>query len=86
MKKLLALLTAIVAGVSALYAQTVVTTDAEIRAAIQVNNANIQLGADINLSNSTLRGGWGGAGGGLVNDDHLGTVSNPIVPAFVKAK
>ena len=39
---------------SALWAQTVVSTDAEIRAAIQVNNANIQLGADINLSNSTL--------------------------------
>ena len=36
------------------WAQTVVSTDAEIRAAIQVNNANIQLGADINLSNSTL--------------------------------
>ena len=35
-------------------AQTVVTTDAEIRSAVQVNNANIQLGADINLSNSTL--------------------------------
>lgn len=33
---------------------TVVSTDSEIRAAIQVNNANIQLGADINLSNSTL--------------------------------
>ncbi len=30
---------------------TVVTTDAEIRAAIQVNNANIQLGADINRDN-----------------------------------
>lgn len=33
---------------------TVVSTDAEIRAAIQVDNANIQLGADIDLSNSTL--------------------------------
>ena len=33
---------------------TIVTTDAEIRSAVQVNNANIQLGADINLSNSTL--------------------------------
>jgi hypothetical protein len=31
-----------------------VSTDAEIRAAVQVNNANIQLGADINLSNKTL--------------------------------
>ena len=115
MKKLLAVLTAIVAGVSALFAQTVVTTDAEIRAAVQVNNANIQFGADINLSNSTLSinegltvtidmnghkldrkltkrgegggqvitvregatlnlsngtlaGGWGGAGGALVNE------------------
>jgi hypothetical protein len=36
------------------WTQTIVTTDAEIRAAIQVNNANIQLGADIDLSNSTL--------------------------------
>ena len=54
MKKLLAVLTAIVAGVSALFAQTVVTTDAEIRSAVKVNNANIQLGADIDLSNSTL--------------------------------
>ena len=115
MKKLLAVLTAIVAGVSALFAQTVVTTDAEIRAAVQTNNANIQLGGDIdlsnktleipknntvtldlnghkldrklskrgqgggqvitvrqgatlNLSNGTLTGGWGGAGGALVNE------------------
>ena len=28
--------------------------DAEIRSAVQVNNANIQLGADIDLSNNTL--------------------------------
>ena len=35
------------------WAQTVVTTDAEIRAAIS-NHAFIQLGNDIDLSNSTL--------------------------------
>ncbi len=34
--------------------QTVVTTDAELRSALQVNNADIQLGADIDLSNKTL--------------------------------
>ncbi|MBQ1858645.1 MAG: right-handed parallel beta-helix repeat-containing protein, partial [Paludibacteraceae bacterium] len=126
MKKLLALLTAIVAGVSALFAQTVVTTDAEIRSAVQVNNANIQLGADINLSNKTLEipknstvtldlnghkldrnltkrgegggqvitvrqdatlnlsngtltGGWGGAGGGLVNEGGTVTLTDVII-------
>ena len=33
---------------------TIVTTDADLRAAIQTNNANIRVDADINLSNSTL--------------------------------
>ena len=36
------------------YAQTVVSTDAALRDALKVDNANIQLGADINLSNKTL--------------------------------
>ena len=35
-------------------AQTTVSTDSELRAAIQNNNANITVTADINLSNSTL--------------------------------
>lgn len=95
--------------------QTVVTTDAALRDALKVDNANIQLGADIDLSNKTLEipqnntvtidlndhkldrkltqrgegggqvitvrqgatlnlsdgtlsGGWGGAGGALVNE------------------
>ena len=115
MKKLLAVLTAIVAGVSALFSQTVVTTDAEIRAAMQNDGVTIRVDADIdlsnstlsipagntvtldlnghkldrkltkrgegggqvitvrqgatlNLSNGTLAGGWGGAGGALVNE------------------
>ena len=101
----------------------VVTTDEEIRAAIQTNNANIRLGADIdlsnstlsidsgltvtidmkghkldrhltqrgegggqvitvrsgatlNLSNGTLTGGWGGAGGALVNEGGTVTLTN----------
>ena len=33
---------------------TIVTTDADLRAAIQTNNANIRVDADIDLSNSTL--------------------------------
>ena len=98
----------------------VVTTDADLRAAVQTDSANIQLGADIdlsnstlsigqnltvtmnlnghkldrkltqrgegggtvitvrsgatlNLSNGTLAGGWGGAGGALANEG--GTVT-----------
>ena len=39
---------------SALFAQTVVTTDAEIRAAIQNDGVTIRVDADIDLSNSTL--------------------------------
>ncbi len=45
------------------WAQTEVTTDEELRAAIAVNGANIIVTEDINLSNSTLKGGWGGNGG-----------------------
>ena len=36
------------------YTQTVVSTDYDLRAAVQINNANIIVGADIDLSNSTL--------------------------------
>ena len=54
MKRLLSLSVAVFLLSTLSWAQTVVTTDAEIRSAVQVNNANIQLGADINLSNSTL--------------------------------
>ena len=55
-KKRISILSVAVFLLSTLWAQepTVVTTDAEIRAAVQVNNANIQLGADIDLSNKTL--------------------------------
>ena len=54
MKRLLSLSVAVLLLSSLVWAQTVVSTDAEIRAAIQNDNANIQLGADIDLSNSTL--------------------------------
>lgn len=54
MSRLLSLSVAVFLLSTLSYAQTVVTTDAEIRSAVQVNNANIQLGADIDLSNSTL--------------------------------
>ena len=54
MKRLLSLSVAVLLLSTLAYAQTVVTTDAEIRSAVQVNNANIQLGADIDLSNKTL--------------------------------
>ena len=56
MKRLFSLSVAVLLLSTLTWAQnpTVVSTDAEIRSAIQVNNANIQLGADINLSNSTL--------------------------------
>ena len=53
MKRLLSLSVAVFVLSTLSWAQTVVNTDAEIRAAIQVNDANIQLGADIDLSNST---------------------------------
>lgn len=36
------------------WAQTLVKTDADIRAAVQINNVNIQLTNNINLSNRTL--------------------------------
>ena len=124
MKKLLVSIL-LCAAVQIAWAQIIVTTDAEIRAAVQVNNANIQLGADIdlsnstlsinegltvtidmnghkldrhltkrgegggqvitvrqgatlNLSNGTLTGGWGGAGGALVNEGGTVTLTDVI--------
>lgn len=121
--KLLALLTALFC-VTTLSAQTNVSTDSELRAAVQINNVDIKLLADINLSNSTLeitgnrtvtidlaghtlnrgltkrewntggqvitvrkgatlnlsngtlKGGWGGNGGGLVNEGGNVTLTN----------
>ena len=125
MKKIFAFILFAVCAMGA-WAQTVVTTDAEIRSAIQTNNANIQLGADIdlsnstlnigqnltvtidmnghkldrkltkrgegggqvitvrsgatlNLSNGTLQGGWGGAGGALVNEGGTVTLTDVTV-------
>ena len=54
MKRLLSLSIAVLLLSSLVWAQTVVSTDAEIRAAVLTDGANIQLGADIDLSNSTL--------------------------------
>ena len=48
---IIALLSAVAQGA---WAQTCVSTDSELRAAIQNNNANITVTADIDLSNSTL--------------------------------
>jgi len=107
-------------------AQTTVSTDSELRAAIQNNNANITVTADINLSNSTLsiesgttvtidlggftldrkltkrgegggqvitvrngatlnlsngtlKGGWGGAGGALANEGGMVKLTDVII-------
>lgn len=56
MKKLLSLSLALflISTLTWATGPTVVTSDAEIRSAIQADNASIQLGADIYLSNSTL--------------------------------
>ena len=108
------------------WAQTSVSTDSELRAAIQNNGANITVtsdidlsnstlsiesgttvtidlgghtldrkltqrgkgggqvitvrsGATLNLSNGTLTGGWGGAGGALVNEGGTLTITNVII-------
>jgi len=47
------------AAAQMMWADIVVTTDEEIREAVQIDNATIQLGADIDLSNSTLSIGEG---------------------------
>ena len=54
---ILALLCTLVQGA---WAQTCVSSDDELRAAITNDGANITVTADINLSNGTLKGGWGG--------------------------
>ena len=51
--KLFALLTMLLCTTTT-WAQTVVMNDNELRAAVQINNVDIKLGADIDLSNSTL--------------------------------
>ena len=51
--KLLTLLAVLLCATTA-WAQTNVSTDQELRAAIQINNVDIKLLADLNLSNSTL--------------------------------
>ena len=103
-----------------------VTTETQLRRALGINNANIKLGADIdlsnstleiqtgktitldlnghtldrkltkrgegggqvitvrsggtlNLSNGTLKGGWGGAGGALVNEGGTVTITDVII-------
>ena len=52
-KKLFGILTILVCATTS-WAQTVVLSDSELRAAVQINNVNIKVCADINLSNSTL--------------------------------
>jgi len=118
--RLIATLLAVLTCATAVGAQTTVSTDSELRTAIQTDGANITVTADIdlsnstlsiasgktvtinlgghtldrkltkrgegggqvitvrsgatlNLSNGTLKGGWGGAGGALVNEG--GTVT-----------
>jgi len=120
---ILALLCAVAQGA---WAQTTVSTDQELRAAIQNNGANITVTADIdlsnstlsipsgttvtidlgghtldrkltkrgegggqvitvrsgatlNLSNGTLKGGWGGAGGALSNEGGTVTLTDVII-------
>ena len=51
--KLFTLFAALICATTTL-AQTVVMNDKELRAAVQINNVDIKLGADIDLSNSTL--------------------------------
>lgn len=53
---ILALLCTLVQGA---WAQTCVSSDDELRAAITNDGANITVTADINLSNGTLKGGCG---------------------------
>jgi hypothetical protein len=120
---IIALLSAVAQGA---WAQTCVSTDSELRAAIQNNNANITVTADIDLSNSTLsipsnatvtinlnghkldrgltqrgegggqvitvrsgatlnltggtlKGGWGGDGGGINNEGGTANLTNVTI-------
>lgn len=124
MKKFFALIAALIAT-TAVWAQTSVSTDSELRSAI-ANGANITVTADIdlsnstlsipsgttvtinlnghtldrrlnsrgeeggqvitvrsgailNLSNGTLKGGWGGDGGGLVNEGGTVNLTNVTI-------
>ena len=52
--RLIATLLAALLCTTVTWAQTTVTTDQELRAAVQINNVNILLANDIKLSNSTL--------------------------------
>ena len=58
--KLSLLLAALICATAVWAADYNVGTDGELRAAIANNNANITVTADIDLSNGTLKGGWGG--------------------------
>jgi hypothetical protein len=51
---IIALLSAVAQGA---WAQTNVSTDQELRTALQIENVDIKVCADINLSNGTLTGG-----------------------------
>ena len=123
--KLFILMAALICATTA-WAQTKVSTDDELRTAIQTDGANITVTADIdlsnstlgiesgktvtinlngftldrkltkrgegggqvitvrngatlNLSNGTLKGGWGGAGGALVNEGGMVTLTDVII-------
>lgn len=54
MRTRLLTLLVVLLGTTTGWAQTVVSTDRDLRAAVQINNVKIQLANDINLSNSTL--------------------------------
>jgi len=126
MKKQKLFMMAALVCATATWAQTNVSTDSELRAAIQTDGANITVTADIvlsnstlsiasgttvtidlgghtldrkltergegggqvitvrsgatlNLSNGTLKGGWGGAGGALVNEGGTATLTDVII-------
>ena len=129
MKKKLLLMTALLSTMTAWATDYNVGTDAELRAAIQIDGANITVTADIELSNSTLnisnnrtvtinmnnhtldrkltgrpsgagqvftvregstlnlnggtvKGGWGGAGGGI-NNEGTTNLTNVIITGNV---
>ena len=54
MRTRLLTLLVVLLGTTTGWAQTVVSTDRDLRAAVQINNVKIQLANDINLSTSTL--------------------------------
>ena len=68
MKKYLTLLTSLLCVTTALAEDYYVNTDGKLREAIANNYVDITVrnGSTLNLNGGTVKGGWGGDGGGIV--------------------